>query len=157
MTGSVVRFESRTVIRRPASEVFERLADLPGYRQWMHRDGVFGGTELTSPPPIRAGTTYVDRTRMGRFVGEVTEHVPSTRLAFSETFSLFGRPLTQARPRYVFETDGDSTVVHHTAEAELYGFARLFRPVAGRIVTRERSHTVAALERSFEGSLDAGR
>lgn len=98
MAASVIRFEAQTVIRRPASEVFERLADLPGYRQWMHRDGVFGGTEATSALPVRSGTTYVDRTRMGRFVGEVTEHVPSTRLAFSETFSIFGRSLTQARP-----------------------------------------------------------
>jgi len=150
MAGSVLRFESTTVIRRPVSEVFERRADLPGYQRWMHRDGVFGRTELTSPLPIRAGTTYVDRTRMGRFVGEVTEHVPSARLAFSETFSLFGRSLTQARPGYVLEAEGDSTVVHHTAEAELYGLARVFRPVVARIVTRERSHTLASLERSFE-------
>ncbi|KRC92823.1 hypothetical protein ASE25_05875 [Terrabacter sp. Root85] len=154
MAGSVIRFEAQTVIRRPASEVFERLADLPGYRQWMHRDGVFGGTELTSALPVRAGTTYVDRTRMGRFVGEVTEHVPSTRLAFSETFSIFGHSLTQARPRYLLEVDGDSTVVHHTAEAELYGVARAFKPVAARIVTRERSHTLASLKRSLEGSPD---
>ena len=74
---SLVRFESQTVVRRPVSEVFERLADLPGYRRWMHRDGVFGATEVTSPPPIRAGTAYIDRTRMGRFVGEVTEYVPA--------------------------------------------------------------------------------
>ncbi|WP_082620050.1 SRPBCC family protein [Terrabacter sp. Soil811] len=154
MAGSVIRFEAQTVIRRPASEVFERLADLPGYRQWMHRDGVFGGTELTSALPVRAGTTYVDRTRMGRFVGEVTEHVPSTRLAFSETFSIFGHSLTQARPRYLLEVDGDSTVIHHTAEAELYGVARAFKPVAARIVTRERSHTLASLKRSLEGSPD---
>lgn len=151
MAGSVVRFESRTVIRRPVGEVFERLADLPGYRQWMRRDGVFGGTELTSPAPVRTGTTYVDRTRMGRFVGEVTEHEPSKRLAFSETFSVFGRPLTQARPTYVLSPEGDSTVVHHTAEAELYGLTRLFRPIVARIVTRERSHTVDALKRSLEG------
>ena len=89
---------------------------------------------------------------MGRFVGEVTEHVPSTRLAFSETFSIFGHSLTQARPSYVLEVDGDSTVVHHTAEAEFYGLARAFRPVAARIVTRERSHTLASLKRSLEGS-----
>ena len=152
MAGSVIRFEAQTVIRRPANEVFERLADLPGYREWMHRDGVFGGTELTSALPVRPGTTYVDRTRMGRFVGEVTEHVPTSRLAFSETFSIFGHPLTQARPSYVLEVDGDSTVVHHTAEAELYGVARLFKPVAARIVTRERSHTLASLKRSLEGS-----
>ena len=152
MAGSVVRFESRTVIGRPAGQVFERLADLPGYRQWMRRDGVFGHTELTSSLPIRAGTTYVDRTRMGHFVGEVTEHVPSTRLAFSETFRLFGRPLTRARPSYVLEADGGSTVVHHTAEADLYGPARLFKPVVARIVARERSHTVDALKRSLEGT-----
>ena len=150
MAGSVLRFESRTVIRRPAGEVFERLADMPGYRQWMHRDGVFGGTELTSPLPIRAGTTYVDRTRMGRYIGEVTEHVPSTRLAFSETFSLFGRPVSRARPSYVLEPDGDSTVVHHTAEADLYGPMRLFKPAAAWMVNRERSHTLASLERSFD-------
>jgi len=28
---SIVRFESRTVIQGPVSEVFERLADLQGY------------------------------------------------------------------------------------------------------------------------------
>src|SRR3954451_14472838 len=152
MAGSVIRFEAQTVIRRPANEVFERLADLTGYREWMHRDGVFGGTGLTSPLPARPGTPYVDRTRMGRFVGEVTEHVRTSRLAFSETFSIFGHPLTQARPSYVLEVDGDSTVVHHTAEAELYGVARLFKPVAARIVTRERSHTLASLKRSLEDS-----
>ena len=151
MAASVVRFESRTVIRRPASEVFERLADLPGYRQWMHREGVFGGTELTSLPPIRAGTTYVDRTRMGRFVGEVTEYVPLTRIAFSETLSWFGRPLTQARPSYVLEADRDSTVVHHVAEGELYGPMRLLKPAAAWMATRERTHTLASLKRSLEG------
>ena len=151
MAASVVRFESRTVIRRPASEVFERLADLPGYRQWMHRDGLFGGTELTSLPPIRAGTTYVDRTRMGRFVGEVTKHVPATRIAFSETLSWFGRPLTQARPSYVLETDGDSTAVHHVAEGELYGPMRLLKPAAAWLATRERTRTLASLKRSLEG------
>ncbi len=151
MAASVVRFESRTVIRRPASEVFERLADLPGYRQWMHRDGVFGGTELTSLPPIRAGTTYLDRTRMGRFVGEVTEHVPATRIAFSETLSWFGRPLTQARASYLLEADGDSTVVHHVAEGKLYGPMRLLKPAAAWMATRERTHTLASLKRSFEG------
>ena len=156
MAGSVIRFEARTVIHRSVSEVFERLADLPGYRQWMHRDGVFGDTALTSALPLRSGTTYVDRTRMGRFVGELTEHVPSTRLAFSETFSMFGRPLTQARPSYVLVVEGDSTVVQHTAEAELYGLARVFKPVVARLVTRERSHTLASLERSFERSPETG-
>ena len=94
----MIRFESQVVIQRPVSEVFERLADLPGYTGWMHRTGLFRRCSLTSEAPIRQGTTYADSTRMGRFNGEVTEFVPPTRIAFRETLSWFGTPLTQARP-----------------------------------------------------------
>lgn len=168
MGATTVRFESRTVVRRPASEVFECLVDLPGYGRWMHRDGVFGSVELTSPPPVRCGTTYVDRTRMGPFVGEVTEHVPAERVAFRETLRWFGRPVTQAGPSYVLEaltdsatddpTESDATVVHHVAEAELYGPMRLFRPVVAWMVTRERTRTLASLERALapQGQQQAG-
>jgi uncharacterized protein YndB with AHSA1/START domain len=82
MAGTIVRFESRTVIQRPIGEVFDRLADLPGYRGWMHRTGLFRGCRLTAGPPVQLGTTYVDSTWMGRFDGEVTEFVPPTRIAF---------------------------------------------------------------------------
>ena len=75
---SIVRFESRTVIQGPVSEVFERLADLAGYGGWMHRTGLFRECSLTSEVPVRRGTTYVDSTRMGTFDGEVTVHLPQT-------------------------------------------------------------------------------
>ena len=133
--------------------VCAELASL-GFAQHEFQQAVLYGlpsTELTSPPPVRAGTTYVDRTRMGRFVGEVTEHVPATRIAFSETLSWFGRPLTQARPSYVLEADGDSTVVRHVAEAELYGPMRFLKPAAAWMATRERTHTLTSLKRSIEG------
>src|SRR5262249_22693082 len=38
---TTVRFETRTTIDRPIGEVFARLADLDGYRTWMHRTGLF--------------------------------------------------------------------------------------------------------------------
>ncbi|MEO6606636.1 MAG: AAA family ATPase, partial [Aeromicrobium sp.] len=72
---------------------------------------------------------------------KVTEYVPASRIAFSETLSWFGHPLIQARPSYVLEADGDSTVVHHVADGELYGPMRLFKPAAAWIATRERTHT----------------
>ena len=92
MAGSIVRFESHKVIHRPVSEVFERLADLPGYGGWMHRTGLFRRCGLTSEVPIRRGTTYVDSTRMGTFDGEVTEFVSPTRIAFRETLHLVRLP-----------------------------------------------------------------
>lgn len=84
-------------------------------------------------------------------MGEVTEHVPATRIAFIETLTWFGRPLTRARPSYVIEADGDSTVVHHVAEGELYGPMRLLKPAAAWMANRERTHAVASLKRSLEG------
>ena len=136
MATSIVRFESRTVIQGPVSEVFERLADLPGYGGWMHRTGLFRGCSLTSEAPVRRGTTYVDSTRMGTFDGEVTEFVPPTRMAFRETLRWFGSPMTQARPEYSLEGDESATVVHHVAVGELYGWMRFMKPAAAWMANR---------------------
>jgi uncharacterized protein YndB with AHSA1/START domain len=150
VAGSTIRFESRTVIRRPVGVVFDRLADVPGYRRWMHHTGLFRRCELVSEPPVRQGTTYVDATRMGTFHGEVTEFAPPTRLAFSETLSWFGSPVSQARPGYVLEGDESSTVVHHVAEGELFGWMRFLRPVAAFMARVERTRTLKSLKRSLE-------
>ena len=150
MAGSVVRFESQTVIQRPVGEVFERLADLSGYRGWMHRTGLFRRSVLTSEAPIRQGTTYVDATRMGTFEGEVTEFVPPTRIAFRETLHWFGSPMTQARPEYTLEGGESETRVHHVAVGELYGWMRFMKPAAAWMANRERSSTLDSLKRSLE-------
>lgn len=149
MAGSTVRFESRTVIQRPISEVFELLADLPGYGGWMHRTGLFRGCRLTSEIPIRKGTTYVDSTRMGAFDGEVTEFAAPTRIAFRETLHWFGSPMTQARPEYFLEEKETATVVHHVAVGELYGWMRFMKPAAAWMANRERSRTLNSLKRSL--------
>jgi uncharacterized protein YndB with AHSA1/START domain len=147
---SIVRFESHAVIQRPMSEVFERLADLPAYRGWMHRSGLFRECSLTSEVPVRQGTTYVDSTRMGRFDGEVIEFVPPTRIAFKETLRWFGSPMTQARPEYTLEGDESETLVHHVAVGELYGWMRFMKPAAAWMANRERSGTLNSLKRSLE-------
>ena len=152
MAASIVRFESRTVIQRPVTDVFERLADLPGYGGWMRRTGLFRRCGLTSQAPVREGTTYVDSTRMGSFDGEVTEFVPPTRIAFRETLSWFGSPMTQARPEYSLEGDETATVVNHVAVGELYGWMRFMKPAAALMANRERTRTVNSLKRSLESS-----
>lgn len=150
MAQSIVRFESHAVIQRPVSEVFERVADLPGYGGWMHHTGLFRTCSLTSEAPVREGTTYVDSTRMGRFDGEVVEFVPPTRIAFRETLRWFGSPMTQARPEYTLEADGSATIVHHVAVGELYGWMRFMKPAAAWMANRERSSTLDSLKRSLE-------
>lgn len=150
MAPSIVRFESSTRVEQPVDQVFDRLADLPGYGGWMHHDGLFRRCTATSAPPVHQGTTYRDSTRMGTFDGEVTAYDAPSRIAFRETLRWFGSPLSEARPEYVLEPDGDATVVHHVAVGELYGPMRLMKPVAGWMANRERSHTLRSLARSWE-------
>lgn len=150
MAGSAVRFESRTVIQRPADVVFERLADLPGYGRWMHRTGLFRRCALTSEAPVRQGTTYFDSTRMGTFEGEVTEFVRPSRIAFRETLRWFGSQMTQARPEYFLDEDEDGTVVHHIAVGELFGWMRFMKPAAALMARVERTRTLNSLRRSVE-------
>ena len=147
---TTVRYETRTTINRPISDVFARLADLDGYRTWMRRTGLFRRSEQTSDGPLGLGTAYADATRMGTFRGEVTDYEPPTRIGFRETLRWFGSDLMQARPDYVLEADGDTTIVHHVAEGQLFGLMRLMKPVAALMARSERARTVKSLRRSLE-------
>src|SRR5690348_8309948 len=147
---TTVRYEGTATINRPIGEVFARLADLNGYRTWMHRTGLFRRTGQTSDGPLGAGTAYFDATRMGTFRGEVTDYQPPSRIGFRETLRWFGSDLMQARPEFRLEADGDRTIVHHVAEGDLFGLMRLMKPVAALLANSERARTVESLRRSLE-------
>jgi uncharacterized protein YndB with AHSA1/START domain len=151
MASSTVRFDSLSTIQRPPSAVFERLADLPAYRSWMHRTGLFRRSGLTADDgPVREGTAYFDATRMGRFQGEVTQFEPPSRLAFQETLRWIGSGAMQARVEYILEGDDDRTTVHHIAVGELFGWMRLMKPAAAFLARSERTRTLRSLRRSLE-------
>ena len=150
--STTVRYETRAMIDRPTSDVFTHLADLDGYRTWMHRTGLFRRAGLTSDGPVGPRTAYFDATRMGTFRGEVTTYEPSARIGFRETLRWFGADLMEARPEYVLEADGDKTIVHHVAEGELFGVMRLMKPMAALMARSERTRTLASLRRSLEAS-----
>ena len=148
--STIIRYKTRTTIDRPTSDVFERLADLDGYRTWMRRTGLFRRSGQISDGPLGLGTVYFDATRMGTFRGEVTDYEPPTRIGFRETLRWFGSDLMEARPEYILEPDRDKTIVVHTAEGELFGMMRLMKPVAALLASSERARTVESLRRSLE-------
>jgi uncharacterized protein YndB with AHSA1/START domain len=150
--STTVRYETRTTIDRPTSEVFARLADLDGYRTWMRRTGLFRRSGRTSDGPLGRGTTYFDATWMGTFRGEVTEYDPPARIGFRETLRWFGCDLMEARPVYILEANGQETIVHHVAEGELFGIMRFMKPVAAGLARSERARTVQSLRRSLESN-----
>ena len=150
--GTSVRYETSTTIDRPIGDVFGRLADVNGYREWMRRTGLFRRSGQTSDGPLGLGTPYFDATRMGTFRGEVTDYQPPARIGFRESLRLFGFKLMEARPNYTLEADRDRTIVHHVAEGELFGVMRLMKPVAALLARGERARTVKSLRRSLESA-----
>ncbi len=148
--SSTVRYETRATVHRPIGQVFARLADVDGYGAWMRRTGLFRRSAGTSNGPLGLGSTYVDATRMGTFHGRVSEFDPPARIGFQETLHWFGSDLMEARPAYVLEEDGDTTIVHHVAEGELFGVMRLMKPVAAWMARGERARTLESLRRSLE-------
>ena len=155
--GTIVRYETRATIHRPIGVVFARLADLDGYRMWMPRSGLFRRSGQSSDGSVGRGTPYVDATWLGTLRGEVSEYEPPTRIGFRETLRWFGSDMMEARPEYVLEADGDTTVVHHVAVGELFGIMRLVKPVAALLARGERERTVASLKRSLEADRSPDR
>ena len=149
-SGTTVRYETRVTVDRPIAEVFAHLADVDGYRLWMHRTGLFRRSGQTSDALRGSGTAYFDATRMGTFRGRITEYQPPSRIGFRGTLRWFGSDLMEARPEYLLEADGDKTTVHHIAEGELFGLMRLMKPVAALLARSERTRTVNSLRRSLE-------
>ena len=99
--STTVRYETRTTIDRPVSDVFDRLGDLDGYRTWMRRTGLFRRSGQTSDGPLGLGTTYFDATWMGTFRGQVTEYDPPAAMATRHTGRLSRRCLPADSPTLV--------------------------------------------------------
>jgi uncharacterized protein YndB with AHSA1/START domain len=148
--STTVRYETRTTIERPMSDVFARLANVDGYRTWMRRAGLFRRSGQTSKGPVGLGTAYFDATWMGTFRGEVVAFEPPARIGFREHLRWFGFDLMEARPEYILEPDKDRTIIHHVAEGELFGGMRLMKPVAATLARSERARTLESLKRSLE-------
>lgn len=147
---SVVRFEGRVVVAAPIGDVFDRLTDLPGYRKWMHRTGLFRGCAWTEAGRPGVGTRYTDSTRMGTFHGEVAELDSPSRVEFRETLRWPGGARADARVDYALQPGRGETTVSHVAQTELSGWMRLLRPVASLMVRSERKLTLRSLARSFQ-------
>ncbi len=147
----MVRVEIEKLIPQPIDKVFERLADIQGYNDWMPGGGLFIACSKDSSGPVGKGTIYSDRTRLGTVRGEVFEFDRPTRLTFHYTARLLGVKVMEGWPGYKLKKLNDSsTYVYHHARGKLFNGFQLFRPLVQRIAQSERQRTVDALNQSLQ-------
>jgi len=136
------------VITRPLDEVFAFVSDARNRPSW---DDSVDSEELTSPEPIRVGTTVRTRMRsMGRdyeIDWEIVEHEPPTRQRIESTSGPFSTTLV-----YELAQDGDGTSVRFSVTGRPTGFLRLIQPLIARTTQRNLDEGFARLK----GVLEAG-
>lgn len=146
----MIHIELETTINKPVEAVFDRLADIPGYNDWMSKSGLFRESEQTSEGPPGEGTTFTDRVRRGKSVGEISDFRRPDRIAFRQTVYYLGMKLMESRPEYILEKRNGKTRVRHIAEGELYGLFGYLEAIVKKIALAERKRTLNALKNSFK-------
>lgn len=138
-------------VTSPIERVFELLADLPNYSQWLPPSGLYATTEV-SETPIRLGTTYVDRSKQGPLQGRVTEYQPPHVLGFHQEAQWALGRLTIDIHYQLDDRDG-TTRVHRTTAPQMSGALALVRPVVIRSIRRENLRTLARMKQYLETPL----
>jgi uncharacterized protein YndB with AHSA1/START domain len=138
----------RTIPASPA-EVFARLADLVAYAEWLSDDSISSGCMVTSAGTIGRGSTYLDKTKMGNMVGEITEHDPHTLLEFRQRLTRFGIPVFEATQTNELSACNGGTLLRHRFKVTTFGPFRLMERAAVKQMTAERERVLDALQQSF--------
>lgn len=147
-----IAFELETVINRPIEDVFERIATISNYSDWLPKTGLFISTEQGVDGPVTLGTPYTDETTIGTWHGEVIKFERPHKIEFRHQLRWFGIPVMETRPGYQLEANGGATKVCHTAKGKLYGIFKLMREKVDEMARAERKRTLTALEESMQPS-----
>jgi uncharacterized protein YndB with AHSA1/START domain len=151
----MIRVEVDEVIQRPIEVVFDRLANLQAYRQWLPQSKVFLDTEQTSEGPVGRGTTFQDKTTIGIFRGEVTKFQRPTNVGFKMRLHWRGIKVMESRPEYHLTSLNGRTKVYLCAEGELFGLFKLLKPYVAMRAREERKRTVAVLKQTLEVTVNS--
>lgn len=138
-------------IASPVERVFELIADLPKYSEWLPASGLYAGATETTDSPIKLGTTYVDHAQQAKLHGIVTEFEPPHVVGFhQETRSPLGRLIVDIR--YRLEAQPAGTRVHRTTAPRLTGLLVLLTPLIVRSIRAENTRTLALMKEHLEAT-----
>lgn len=128
--------------------VFNRLADLNGYTDWLPKSREYNRTQLEDNE-MRAGARYTDFTGSGPMTGVVLEYDPPRCIAFQQELTVLGMRAV-ARSHYELEPSGAGTHVQRTYTFTIPWILRPSLLFLGRILRRENQRVLAALKKACE-------
>lgn len=139
-----LEFERR--VQAPPERVFEVLADLASYKEWLPPSDVFVGLKPRDDGPLRQGSRYLDITKAGATPGEVTVHDPPHRITFVEGVS---KPLMRFSVEIAYRlepVDGGTRVVRTVRMTSSFPVT-LVEPFLAPRMKKESNRILEALAR----------
>ena len=142
-----------TQISAPIEKVFDTIADMPKYGEWLPDSSAFGGTADVFPYPVQLGTRYRDIGPVEK-PGMVTEFVRPRCIAFHHVV-LIRKPLktdVDAKVRYTLEPTAEGVSVERvlTVEYDLHFPLSSLAPFVLQGFRKENERTLDALKRHLE-------
>ena len=134
-------------IARPPAAVFDALTRLGALRGRIGTSGTYAGTVEVSDDPVRQGSTYVDRTPIGRLRGEVVELESDRRIVFRQVTE---RGDLDVRITYTLERVPSGTRLVRTGEITTRRWLALVHPIVAWTTRAENRRTLESLRASLE-------
>lgn len=128
-----------TLIETDRATIFDILADLRHYGDWLPHSLVFKGTTAISPGPIGVGTTYVETSPWGTRRGVVTVIDRPDRIAYWQPMTLSPRWLGTVfvRVEDSLAPVGFSTLLRRDLQLRFRGVVTLAAPIVARSFVSE--------------------
>lgn len=129
-------------------EVFDRLADVRSYGDWLPRKGAYKGTQEVSAGPIAVGTTYVETDPMGTRHGRIAVLEAPTLLVFSQPMTMRPSLLGEIgiEVRYDLTPHDDHVHVRRTVDFAPGGPVKVAWPLVKRGFLAENRRIMRELE-----------
>jgi hypothetical protein len=138
-----MRGSLHAVVRRPAEEVFDFLADIRNEVAWNPR---VLGIEKSAPGPIGQGTTFDGRYQgLGALRTELVEYERPRRLAFRSH-----GPRMRIDGAFVLSPADGGTAIDLEAELAPRGVFALIAPVMGPVIRRQNAAAAVRLRQALE-------
>jgi uncharacterized protein YndB with AHSA1/START domain len=150
---TLAQFQVETTIQRPADAIFQLIADLPNYAQWLPGSGTFGQITMLSDPPFGLGARYRDVGPSTRMEGSIVEYDPPHRLAFEQHTQqrLLGVPSAlTVRATYELTDTPSGTRVVRRFDGKLRGLFWLLQPYVIPTLKRENERILAMMKAYLE-------
>ena len=129
--------------------VFDALTRLGGLRAPIGSSGTYAGTVDVSDDPVHAGSTYADRTPIGRLRGEVLELDADRRVVFRQATTSGD---LDVRITYELERAPNGTRLVRTGEITTRRRLAIVHPIVVWMTRSENRRTMERLRASLQAA-----